>query len=415
MNLFQSALVVARRDFIALVATPTFLIFLLAPLFFVMISIGGGAGGAYLAASSDETKPEVVVALADAQFGAKLKAADGAMRKVYGNKSAVPGLSVIVPSTKPEAQAKALFADENQKVIAVAFGDTKTPVIIHKMNNKVRAHYLALLYENVARAERGKMPFDTQLTTPQVTQNEQIIMTKSDARSGLASAAVLILFMLTLMLASQALGMLAEEKSNKVIEILTASIPLESVFIGKLMGMLGVSFVFIAFWVTLTLGGVSFIPQLEPLANYSPAIGWPLFLLFGFIYFSLAFLLLSAAFLGVGAHAATMREIQMMSFPITILQMAIFALALTAAAKSGTWISTFAEIFPFSSPYAMAARGANDATIWPHFLAIGWQVLWVAMVVMIGVKAFRLGVLKSGPGFFSGITRWFSGKKKEAH
>jgi ABC-2 type transport system permease protein len=415
MNLFQSALVVARRDFIALVATPTFLIFLLAPLFFAMISIGGGAGGAYLAASSDETKPEVVVALADAQFGAKLKAADGAMRKVYGNDDGMPGLSIIVPSTKQEAQAKALFADENQKVIAVAFGDPKAPVIIHKMNNQGRARYLALLYENVARAERGKMPFDTQLTTPQVTQNEQIIMTKSDARSGLAFAAVLILFMLTLMLASQALGMLAEEKSNKVIEILTASIPLESVFIGKLMGMLGVSFVFIAFWVSLTLGGVSFIPQLEPLANYAPAIGWPFFLFFGFIYFTLAFLLLSAAFLGVGAHAATMREIQMMSFPITILQMAIFALASAAAARSGTWLSTFAEIFPFSSPYAMAARGANDATIWPHFLAIGWQVLWVAMVVMIGVKAFRLGVLKSGPGFFSGITRWFSGKKKEAH
>jgi ABC-2 type transport system permease protein len=415
MNFFQSALVVARRDFIALVATPTFLIFLLAPLFFAMISIGGGAGSVYLASTADDQKPEVVVALSDAQFGDRLKASDLAMRKVYGDDPKKSDLVIITPSTNPEAQAKALFADETQKVQAVAYGNNAAPTIVYKMNTRWRGEYLALLYENVARAQSGNLPFDTKLTDPKYTQNAQVIMTKSDARSGLAFAAVLILFMLTLMLASQALGMLAEEKSNKVIEILTASIPLESVFIGKLMGMLGVSFVFIAFWVSLTLGGVSFIPQLEPLANYAPAIGWPLFLFFGFIYFTLAFLLLSAAFLGVGAHAATMREIQMMSFPITILQMAIFALASAAAARSGTWLSTFAEVFPFSSPYAMAARGANDATIWPHFLAIGWQILWVAMVVMIGVKAFRLGVLKSGHGFFSGVTRWLSGKKKEAH
>jgi ABC-2 type transport system permease protein len=414
MNFFQSALVVARRDFIALVATPTFLIFLLAPLFFAMISIGGGAGSVYLAQSAPG-KPEVAIALTNTEFGAKLKAADIAMRKVYGIDPKTSSLSIVSSSDDPGAQAKTLFDDERQKVQAVAYGDPTAPTIVYKMGEQWRGQYLALLYENVARAERGKLPFDAKLTAPKLTQNQDVIMTKSDARSGLAFAAVLILFMLTLMLASQALGMLAEEKSNKVIEILTASIPLESVFIGKLMGMLGVSFVFIAFWVSLTLGGVSFIPQLEPLANYAPAIGWPLFLFFGFIYFTLAFLLLSAAFLGVGAHAATMREIQMMSFPITILQMAIFALASAAAARSGTWLSTFAEVFPFSSPYAMAARGANDATIWPHFLAIGWQILWVALVVMIGVKAFRLGVLKSGPGFFSGITRWFSGKPKEAH
>src|SRR3546814_10193851 len=47
---------------------------------------------------------------------------------------------------------------------------------------------------------------------------------------------------------------LAEEKGNKVIEILAAAVPLESVFLGKLLGFLGVAVLFIAFWMALAFG-----------------------------------------------------------------------------------------------------------------------------------------------------------------
>ena len=42
-------IVIARRDFMAVVATPTFLLFLLAPFFMLGISVASGFGGAYLA------------------------------------------------------------------------------------------------------------------------------------------------------------------------------------------------------------------------------------------------------------------------------------------------------------------------------------------------------------------------------
>jgi ABC-2 type transport system permease protein len=55
-----------------------------------------------------------------------------------------------------------------------------------------------------------------------------------------------------------------------------------------------------------------------------------------------------------------------------------------------------AIIFPFSSPFAMIARAAQDAAIWPHLLAIGWQAIWVAVIIRLGVWLFRRHVLKSG-------------------
>src|SRR3546814_11114515 len=73
--------------------------------------------------------------------------------------------------------------------------------------------------------------------------------------SDLGFGAVFVIFLLTLLLAGQTVSSLAEEKGNKVIEILAAAVPLESVFLGKLLGFLGVAVLFIAFWMALAFGG----------------------------------------------------------------------------------------------------------------------------------------------------------------
>src|SRR3546814_18809107 len=106
-------------------------------------------------------------------------------------------------------------------------------------------------------------------------------------------------------------------------------------------------------------------------------------------------MLLGAVFLGVGAQASTIREIQMLSLPITILQVAMFGWASAAASSPGTWVATAAEIFPLSSPFAMAAHAANSPDLWPHALALAWQLLWVSIVIWlseIGRASGREGV-----------------------
>ena len=100
-----------------------------------------------------------------------------------------------------------------------------------------------------------------------------------------------------------------------------------------------------------------------------------------------------------------MREIQMLSLPITLFQLIMFGLSMAAAGQPGTGIARFAEIFPFSSPFAMAARGATDPALWPHMLALGWQFVWVALTIAAGAHFFRYGVLKSGVGPFRALGR----------
>ena len=131
----------------------------------------------------------------------------------------------------------------------------------------------------------------------------------------------------------------------------------------------------------------------------APATGWPFFLGISLAYFVMAFLLLGAAFLGVGAQAATVREIQMLSLPITIFQVGMFSLSTAAASAPGSSLSTIAQIFPLSSPLAMAARAATDDSKAVHLLALGWQAIWVALTVYLSGRLVRAGVLSSGSGW----------------
>ena len=115
-----------------------------------------------------------------------------------------------------------------------------------------------------------------------------------------------------------------------------------------------------------------------------------------FAYFVMAYMLLGAVFLGLGAQASTQRELQMLSLPITIFQVAMFGFAVAAAADPTSWTATAAAAFPFSSPFAMVARAANSPELLPHLLALAWQALWVALTITVAARLFRRGVLQSG-------------------
>jgi ABC-2 type transport system permease protein len=395
-RILKQTFVIARRDFLAMVVTPTFLLFLIAPLFMLGFGVASGSGAAQLATSSAEKTR--MVAIVAPETGARLLKSDAALRPLFRTEEAPPQLMIVKPEADVAQQAMALFKSEKSDVTAILSGPITAPNIRYQPPSDRHARYLAALAENQVRAERSGLATDKPLTRATITENSQAVPSQRGKQAA-GFAAVFAIFFLTLLLAGQTVSMLAEEKSNKVIEILAAAVPLEAVFLGKLIGMFGVAVLFIAFWGILAAFASSFIPASAGIGSLAPAIGLPAFLALGAAYFSMAYMLLGAVFLGVGSQASTMREIQMMSLPITIFQVSMFGLSSAAAGRPGSDLATFAQIFPFSSPFAMAARGATDAALWPHLLALGWQAIWVGITIWISVRIFRIGVLKSGTGF----------------
>jgi ABC-2 type transport system permease protein len=89
--------------------------------------------------------------------------------------------------------------------------------------------------------------------------------------------------------------------------------------------------------------------------------------------------------------------VQTLSMPASFAQIAFFFLAAYAVAAPGSIYETVAIVVPFSSPYAMFARAAQDPALWPHAAAIAWQALCVGLLIKIGAGLFRKLVMKSGP------------------
>jgi ABC-2 type transport system permease protein len=115
------------------------------------------------------------------------------------------------------------------------------------------------------------------------------------------------------------------------------------------------------------------------------------------VYFGAGYLLLGSVFLAIGSLATTVREVQTLSMPVTMMQLMVFFLASYAMTQPGSSAELFALAFPFSSPFAMMARAALEPTVWTHLAAIAWQTLWIVVLVRFGARLFRTRVMKSGP------------------
>ena len=396
MGLFEAAWVIARRDFVATVYSRTFIIFLLMPA--LLFGVSYVAGQASQRADREAQQAQVAL-LTDSQTATALQQARDALAANTSELS-FPRLTAVAPAEHPDIQARALLADESAAYSAVFTGTIERPVLIGpaKIDDSVGRRLLLVVDEARTRSALSNAGVAVPHAEFQRILTEEAAGNLHSIRHLMARGVQLILFMITVLLATMMVTNLIEEKSNKVIEVLAASVPLDSVFIGKLVATLGVSLLGIALWAgvlgllylfTQTLSNWIYVPV-------APAIGWPIFILLTLLYFTAYFMLLGAIFLSVGAQASNVKEIQTVSMPITIMQVMVLLLAGTVVSATGGMLPWIAYLFPLSSPLSMLALAVQSESLWPHLAALAWQFLWVAIFVRVATLMFRQTVMKSG-------------------
>lgn len=391
MGFFQSAFVIARRDFVATVWSRTFLFFLIGPLVIIGFSLAFGTLTSRMARADIQATVAVIAKPSD--FAA-LSGARERLNPAFGQRS-LPDLVRAEPKGDIRRQAHALLSAPGKRIIAVLSGLPDDPTLTGADDRGLSQRLTLILDEArqqraLASAGRSAEPVRLKMVDVQRSEGALAVSRAITARSG-----QLLLFMLTVLLAGMLLSNLLEEKSNKIIEVLAAALPINAIFLGKLVSMLAISLVGIAVWVGGALTALALWPG-QGATLPEPAVGWPLFVLFVILYYSANYLLLGALFLGIGSQANSVREVQTLSMPVTVGQMLIFLLASVAVGAFNSPLGLGAAIFPFSSPLTMVARAAQTAEIWPHLLALTWQALWVWLTVALGARLFRRNVLKSG-------------------
>jgi len=408
MSVFEAAWVIARRDFVAQVFSRTFILFLLAPLLIFAFAFFFGN----VADSAERSANQPVVALVtDSGTAAALDAARTRLAAGLSEQT-FPIFRVVAPAENVPIQARRLLADEEQGFSAVLSGSLDRPILTGPARvDKSSGRRVQLIIEEARRTaalEAAHAPVRGQPMVRDVT--EQAAGNLQMIRRAIARGGQGLIFTVTLMLATLLLSTLVEEKSNKVIEVLAAAVPLDAVFLGKLLAMLGISLVGLALWSGMLGLGYTFFQALDDwvsLPDVGPAVGWPLWIALLLLYYTANFMLLGALFLGIGGQASNIREIQTISMPVTLLQLMVLLLAMRAVGGDGGALVWTAYILPFSSPLSMVAFGAQYESLWPHLVAFVWQSLWIVLIIRISSRMFRTTVLKSSQGgsFFSFLRR----------
>jgi ABC-2 type transport system permease protein len=396
MRFIRSCFVIARRDFAATVLSKAFIFFLLGPLFPLLL--GGVFGGIGASVATRAQRPAVGVLMPPEQFK-RLNAARDDIADAVGEEALVK-LYGYAPGPNVAEQEKQLLTTAAPPIRTVVSGDLANPhIVTASADDEAMLRQLRLI---LARAKSGETaPPPAVAVTQAAVSNASL----SNDRANTALYGEMLIFFLTLFLAGMVMSQMIEEKSNKIIEVIAAAVPVDAMFVGKLFAMLAASVIGIIVWLaagTLFIqmikhGGVATLPV--------PAVGWPGFLALVVIYIAMNYLLIGAIMLTIGAQASTAREVQVLAMPATFGQLLVFAFATTAVGSPDSPRAIAAMIFPLSSPMAMLARAAQDPQWWPHLLAILWQALWVGLILRAAAQLFRKVVLKSGPR-----TRWWKRK-----
>ena len=256
-RLLASAWVIARRDYVATVFSRIFLLFLIGPLFpLLLVGIFDALGN-----GEDGPPPRPLVALVtDAPATGALFSARARLAARLGD-DALPDLAAQ-PSSDADGRviAHGLLTrpgPDGRPYAAVLVGPLAHPGLF------LSSHAPAGLSDDVGLlldTARATVALGPHAPPPVALAHQQVSAppaapTPHD-RVGLARGAQTLLFFLIVLLAGMSLSTFVEEKSNKVIEVLAAAVPVDAIFLGKLGGMLAISLTGVAVWSTTAAAAV---------------------------------------------------------------------------------------------------------------------------------------------------------------
>lgn len=183
----------------------------------------------------------------------------------------------------------------------------------------------------------------------------------------------------------------AEEKENRIMEVILSSVTPQAFFAGKLLGLGAAAFLQLAVWILMVA-----VPAGIFIREYGLAI--PASLMFAaLLYFVAAFFMMASLILGSGALGTNLKEAQQLSmvWSMTMVPGLLFLMVIVDE-PAGTTARVLSYI-PFTSPIIMVAREAlHAAPWWEHVLALTALGVSTWLAVKFSAKLFRIGLLLYG-------------------
>jgi len=212
---------------------------------------------------------------------------------------------------------------------------------------------------------------------------------------------VMMLYFMILFYGVHSMNAVIEDKSNRVVEVMLASVTSTELMTGKIVGNALVAISQFSVWAGFGLAFAKLAPQFLPGDFDVSVLATTLWLWFS-IYFLLGYLLFASLYAGVGAMCASVQDAQQFQAPLTMLIVLPMLLLQMVIQAPDSTLSTVLSMIPFLTPILMFIRiVAGKPELWQIALSIlilGGTAVFMAKAAG---KLFRLGILNFGktPGW----------------
>lgn len=244
------------------------------------------------------------------------------------------------------------------------------------------------------------------------------------ASSAIGYVSGFLIYFALLLFGTQVLRGVAEEKTNRISEVMISSVKPFQLMTGKIIGIGGVGLTQFIIWIILALIGFfvagSFLPDMQSMqgmqqmqmgaeGNLQAAQAFEqvknLFYLLPiteiiicFIFYFLGgYLFYAALFAAVGSAVdQEMTESQSLTLPITMPIIISFFIMFSAIQEPNSALSVFCSIFPLSSPLVMMARIPYGVPAWQLILSAVLLIAGFIFTTWVAAKIYRTGILLYG-------------------
>jgi ABC-2 type transport system permease protein len=199
----------------------------------------------------------------------------------------------------------------------------------------------------------------------------------------------------------QLLTTMVEEKSSRVVEVLLSAVSPMELMTGKLLGQMAASLLGMCLYLAMGISLLSFFALLG-LLNVS-------LIFYLILFFVITYLVMGSLMMAVGAAVNDMKEAQGLLAPLTILFIIPWILWLPISADPSSTLSVTMSFLPPVNTFAMLLRMASSVPppIWQVWLSIAIGVVSVFCALWVAAKVFRIGLLMYGkPPNFATLIRW---------
>lgn len=250
--------------------------------------------------------------------------------------------------------------------------------------------------QQVRAVQRTRMPV-SQLD-PNKAEGEEAVSFADTFRQWAPMGFVYLIFISLMQSVQYLLSNTIEEKSNRIIEVLLASVTPSELMMGKLLGIGATGITTIAAWI------VSFFVFLQVYQSVETAMIAEILtvlmnseLLPYFVFYYLCcYALYAGIFLAIGSLCNTLKEAQSLIMPLMlILVVPVLTMSFVAQDPNGTMARIMSWI-PLFTPFTMMNRAAAQP---PMVDVVGTTIvllICIVAVLWLSGRIFRQGILRTG-------------------